>query len=92
MISTNLITISEEELITKNIYYNICRLPNSIRAFTTIKNQETLILINDSLSLEERKRAFLHELIHIQSDHFEHYSFTNKYRHYCEDQVHKLLN
>lgn len=92
MISANLITISEEELIAKNIYYNICRLPNSIRAFTTIKNQETLILINDNLSLEERQRAFLHELIHIQSNHFEHYNFTNSYRRFCEDQVHELLN
>lgn len=92
MKNVDLVTVTEDLLKINNIYYKICRLPNSIRAFVTCKSQNILIFINDNLSIEEQRKAFLHELIHVQENHLENYSYTNKYRTLCENYVHDLLN
>lgn len=86
-----LFEITEYNLIISNIYYKLYKLPSSIRAFVTQINQDTLILINDKLSIEQQRKAFLHELLHIYADHLADYNYTNQYRNFCENQIKETI-
>lgn len=86
-----LFNVTEDSLKISNIYYKLYKLPPTIRAFVTQINQDTLILINDKLSIEQQKKAFTHELLHIYADHLEEYNYTNQYRTFCEDQIKEAI-
>lgn len=47
-------------------YVTLHPLPGGIRGFVTKREDIPVIVINDNLSYEEKVRAFVHEITHIE--------------------------
>ena len=70
------------------------KLPIEINGLIIRKNDINIIIINDNLGEEARKKAFLHELSHLELNHTYKYGIadndSNKYEHEIDIYLNKL--
>ncbi len=56
-----------------DIFIRLTQLPNRVKAMTVMdENADYNIYLNSALSQDEMKKAYLHELQHIEKKHFDH--------------------
>ena len=55
---------------TEDITIRLANLPPKIKAYTVYTDDHYTIVINDSLSMPGRLKAYRHELYHIEHDDF----------------------
>lgn len=55
-----------------DIFIRMTQLPNRVKAMTVIdENSDYNIYLNSTLSQDELKKAYLHEIQHIEKKHFD---------------------
>jgi hypothetical protein len=55
-----------------DIFIRLTELPDRVKAMTVVdENADYNIYINNALSRDEMKKAYLHELQHIEKKHFD---------------------
>ena len=55
-----------------DVFIRVTDLPNRVKAMTVVdENSDYNIYVNSALSREEMKKAYLHELQHIEKQHFD---------------------
>lgn len=85
----------EEYLRYKNATLLLKKLPVEICGLIVRKNDTNIILINDNLCYEDRKKAFLHEITHLELNHTYKYRIENNnsniYEQEVDDFIKKLI-
>lgn len=55
-----------------DIFIRLAPLPNRVKAMTVVdENSDYNIYVNSALSQAEMKKAYLHEIQHIEKKHFD---------------------
>lgn len=55
-----------------DIFIRMTELPNRVKAMTVVdENSDYNIYVNSALSQDEMKKAYLHEIQHIEKKHFD---------------------
>lgn len=63
------------------------KMPNEIGGLIVKKNDINIIIINDCLNLEQKRKQFLHELCHLELNHTYKYRFLNNDSNIFEEEV-----
>ena len=55
-----------------DVFIRVTELPNRVKAMTVMdENSDYNIYVNSALSQDEMKKAYLHEIQHIEKKHFD---------------------
>ena len=75
----------------KNATLLLKKLPNEIGGLIVKKNDINIIIINNCLDLDQQKKAFLHEIIHLELNHTYKYKIISNDRSIFEQEVDNYL-
>lgn len=88
----NLNELTDDILSFHDITYKHLDMPLSIKACAIKRNCGIVILVNNNLNLEAQKKAFKHELIHVNKGHLNEFLYDKNYINFCEKEVKEILN
>ena len=85
--------VTQDELLNyNNATLLFKKLPIEINGLIVRKNDINIIIINDNLGEEARKKAFLHELSHLELNHTYKYNVIDNNVEKYEHEVDLYLN
>lgn len=68
------------------------KMPNEINGLIVRKNDINVIIINEYLNINEKRKAFLHEASHLELDHTYKYRIINNNSNIYEQEVDNYIN
>lgn len=82
----------EDYLRFKNATLFFKKLPNEIGGLIVRKRDINIIIINNYLNAEEQKKAFLHEITHLELNHTYKYRILNNDANVYEKEVDNYIS
>lgn len=82
----------DEYLRLKNATLLYKKLPNEINGMIVRKNDLNIIIINECLSDENKKKTFLHEITHLELNHTYKYKISSNDNDIFEEEVDNYIN
>lgn len=76
----------------KNATLLFKKMPNKISGLIVRKCDINIIIINDYLNINEKRKAFLHEASHLDLDHTYKYRIVNNDSDVYEQEVDNYIN
>ena len=82
----------DEYLRYKNATLLLKKLPGEIGELIVRKNDINIIIINEHWDLKNRKKVFLHEMVHLEKDHTYKYKVLNDNPDIYENEVDNYIS
>lgn len=85
--------ITQDEFLRyKNATLLFKKMPSGYNGLILRKNNINIIIINDHLNIDEKKKVFLHEASHLELDHTYKYRIVNNDCTIYEQEVDNYIN